>query len=267
MKSKDILGISVSILIIIFVFSGFIFIAYNIVSLVAEARPFPDIPEIKYNEVGDRNIVLRVDDIQSFVWGDVQRMIIDDTLNRGYTMSLGVIPADLEDDREMSRFLINRRGDLEIALHGLDSEFDEFDSLEYEDALDRIDNGLDILSFVEPEVATFIPPNNGYSDGTLKALDEKGLGLSAGYWNSEYGFDATTYDWEEGRFPSYEEVLGDCEISLDEKGLCIIMIHPQDFVSDGEFDSEKYAHYLLLLDGIEDFDANIINFRDLWRAE
>lgn len=267
MEVKGFFAGLLSVLIIMGTFASFIFVAYNLIGFVVLARPFSGLPDIVYHDAGDRNIILRVDDIQGFVLRDIQKEIINDSLDRGYTMTLGVIPSGLIEDRELLRFLIDRRGKIEIALHGLDNEFNEFNSLSYEDALEKIEDGLAFLSFLEPHIITFIPPNNEYSESTFKVLNEKGILLSAGYWNSEYGFNATTYNWDDKEIVSYEEILNECKKSLDENGLCVVMIHPQDFATDDVIDNEKYDNYLRFLDGIEGLDANVINFRDLAEAK
>ena len=121
---------------------------------------------------------------------------------------------------------------------------------------------------IEQDLITFIPPNNEYSPGAEQALYDNGFKIiSAGFWNSKYGFLVSTYDWEKFRLRDSEDVLKECEEDLDKGETCIIMIHPQDYTTNNQLDSKKYQHYINLLEGINELDAATTTFRDLYYEE
>ena len=83
--------------------------------------------------------------------------------------------------------------------------------------------------------------------------------------NSEYGYTTTTFDWGgTNRFNDYEYVINSCNNSLNSINKCIIMVHPQDYLTNGVFDQEKYNQYIALLLEIKKLNATIINFRDIF---
>jgi len=78
----------------------------------------------------------------------------------------------------------------------------------------------------------------------------------------------STFDWDTHELRDFRDVLAECDEALNETGLCVIMLHPQDYANGkGELDSEKYFEYLALLEGIGKLDANVVNFRDLYYDE
>ncbi len=84
-----------------------------------------------YNQIGDRNIVLRIDDIQANYNKDIEIKMLDELKKRNLTASLGVIPVSLFEDKEISKYLTENRCDFEIALHGYDNSDYEFDFMVY----------------------------------------------------------------------------------------------------------------------------------------
>lgn len=220
--------------------------------------------EPKLNQVGDRNIILRLDDIQAHFLRDVQMKMIKDTLNRNYTIVLGVIPYRLNDDKKLVQFLKKVKCDVEIALHGYNNLELEFEQLGFEEAQIKINKGLDRLKEIEDNIITFIPPNNKISIDAKRAIYSSNFKIiSANARNSVYGFTTSTYDWDNYNFVSYEDVIESCSQTLDKGNNCIIMIHPQDYISNNKFNPEKYKNYIRLLEGIKELDAKVVNFRDL----
>lgn len=221
--------------------------------------------KVVYHQTSDRNIVLRIDDIQAYYLNDIQIRMIQDALNMNKTVSLSVIPVGLLDDKVLSQFLKENRCKLEIGLHGYDNTEFEFLNSSYKEANDKIEKGLKILEEIEPKVMTFIPPNNEISkEGRNAVYNNEIKIISSGFENREFGFSVSTYDWGNHTFTNYREVLEKCENELDINETCIIMIHPQDYTRNGKFDSEKYNQYLTLLNRIDELNATVVTFRDLY---
>lgn len=218
-----------------------------------------------YYQASDRNVVLRVDDIQAHYLKDVQMIMINDALKRNKTLSLAVIPVGLLNDKEMFIFLKENRCKAEIALHGYNNIDYEFSNLSYKEADEKIKEGLKVLRQIDSKVITFIPPNNECSNESKKAAYDNGIKvISSGFQNREFGFSVSTYNWEEHKFRDYKEVLSECMKELDRNETCIIMIHPQDYVTDNKFDPEKYKQYISLLNEIDKLNASVVTFRDLY---
>jgi len=217
---------------------------------------------------GERNVILRIDDVQAFAWRETQIKMIEEALERNMTLVLGVIPGipgSLFEDVELSNFLRRNRCDVEIAIHGYEHSYREFGDLEFSEAREKIGKSLDILGLIGSDIVSFIPPDNAISNDSILALGSHGIDVvSAGYDSGKYGFTSSTYDWANKKLESTKVVLKECEYALDTSGLCIIMLHPQDY-SDGKgnHDPEKYDEYLALLDGVAKLDAEIITLRDL----
>ncbi len=218
-----------------------------------------------YNQIGDRNIVLRIDDIQANYNKDIEIKMLDELKKRNLTASLGVIPVSLFEDKEISKYLTENRCDFEIALHGYDNSDYEFDFMVYLEAKEKLKKGLEVLNQIEPNIITFIPPNNRLSEGAEKAVFEDSIKIiSGGSWNSEYGFTISTYDWINNYLNNASYVLDNCRNTLANNKTCIIMIHPQDFTTNNKFDESKYKEFLKLLDGVKRLNANVVNFRDIY---
>jgi len=60
-------------------------------------------------------------------------------------------------------------------------------------------------------------------------------------------------------------VLKNCKVSLDERNICVILIHPQDYSMEDEWaiDDIKHAEFVSLLDELKKLNAKSITFKDL----
>lgn len=237
----------------------------NIDILQSYLNPCSDI----YVQQAGKRAVLRIDDIQAFAWRDISERMIDDARSRSIMPLLGVIPLNLKDDSRMYGYLRSVRCDVEMAIHGWDNKVSadgeaEFQNLSEEEAYDRISRGKDILEWLSREaVITFIPPNNIYSEGTAQALKRSGIIYVTSEGTAELDYHATTYDFGEHRLVSAQEVLDACAQRFKADNICIIMMHPQDFATDGNLDEEKYALYLSILDTMRQSGVTFVRFKDL----
>lgn len=258
-------SVSGVILSIFIIFAAFGVVAYSAFVLVDNAIFINGTTncEIVYHEIGQRNIILRVDDVQDYVWYDAQKAIMESALERNLTLVLGIIPSNFLEDKRIYDLVKDNRCNFEIALHGYRHEFEEFKNLDYTNAFEKAKKGLELLKNVEPNIVSFIAPDNVISNEAEDALKSLGIKyISAFNNNSKYGFDVSIYDWKNKESIDYRKLLADCNNFLEAEGICVVMIHPQDFIIDGEFNKEKFDNYLKFLDGIEELNASIINFRD-----
>lgn len=226
----------------------------------------------------DRAILLRIDDIAP--WNDLNLMkrMSEDILSRNYGATLGVIPYKLDADRNLLRWIqnVNENPQIEISLHGYRHDPDEFKYLNYEQARLKLELGRAIIiKYFGEAPLNFIPPYNVESDGGVQALKDLGFKTMSGSVK-EYiiedgfvraGYTTTTYKYSEDKFIYADQVLEECKADLDKNGVCVIMFHPQDFTTDGKVDKTKYAEYIKVLDGLNDLNADVVNFREAFCSE
>lgn len=248
-----------------------LFLSFFVIKGLQAATPLKDSKcKIIYNEVTYRNIILRVDDIQANSWREIQSMIIEDANSRNITLVLGVIPNmdgkhKIKEDFEIYNLIDSNKCKMEIALHGYIHTEGEFSNLNFDDANEKIKKGKKIVERFGVPIKTFIPPNNNISSEASFAVKYNNLPIiSAGYLSEKYGLTSSTFNSEDENTEEYIQVLSQCERTLDQNKTCIVVIHPQDYLTKGKLDKEKYSNYLNLIDGAKELNATIINFRDLY---
>jgi len=221
----------------------------------------------------ERTVILRIDDITPWNNLNLMEAMTREIIDRDYGASLGIIPKRMEEDRELIIWLqeINQNEKVELSQHGHEHSFEEFGNLNYEQALEKIELGKEIMMKYFGEIPlNFIPPYNLASNETIDALKDSGFKTYSGGTRDKLveenfireGYDATTYKYFTEEFIYAEEVLEDCNNSLDEKGICVIMFHPQDFTEDGKIVDWKYQEFIKVLEGLEGLDAQVVSFRE-----
>ncbi len=229
----------------------------------------------------EKTIILRLDDLGAWHYHDTVKKMTKEVMDRDLSYSLAVIPEGLARDDPFIDWINSVKDNprIEIALHGYAHEPNEFKDLNAIQAYNLIIKGKEeIITNLHIEPVTFIPPSNEYNEGTILALKEAGFKIISAR-NSEFGTDggiiylgadAKTADYFEKRFIPVDEVLTYCEVALEEKNLCIITIHPQDYVLDedhGRIDDVKYAEYIRLLDELKARAYQSKTFKDLIQCQ
>lgn len=212
----------------------------------------------------EKFVIIRIDDVQAYAWRDVTKRLVDTILANNMSVVLAVIPSrDLPNDIETKNMLVEYSRDerVEIAQHGLLHTPDEFINLTYDDAKSKIEEGRHVLvKELKIEPITFIPPYNTYSNGTEQALIEEGFTiLSSGRNELEFkpnitimGFNSESkVSSSDGLIP-VTEVLAKCSDSLSERNVCVIMLHLQDYATNGVLDEKKFEKFKILLNGINE---------------
>ncbi len=218
----------------------------------------------------EKNIILRIDDIQAFAWRDISIKMVNEAFKRKMPVVLAVIPVGLEKDRKIVNYLKKNLCNIEIAQHGWDNniynnpDIPEFGELNEKEAYERIIKGKKVLQKITKDpIITFIPPNNIYSSGTAVALEKTGFKIISNEGSGYFDYTASTYDFEHHKLTKVTEVINECKEGLLRKNLCIIMLHPQDYATEGRLDEEKYKNYLKLLDELEKMDVGFVKIKDL----
>ncbi|MBN2095589.1 MAG: DUF2334 domain-containing protein, partial [Candidatus Aenigmarchaeota archaeon] len=216
-------------------------------------------------------IIFRDDDAQPIWMVNVTLKNLTNTLiQNGIPQTIGVIPNtssgySLANDANFRDYLnsIKSEPTVELALHGYNHEENEFKDITLEQAESRIEWGVSLMQSqlgVNPK--TFIPPYHEFNENTLNACASHGFtGFSAGveephaweeYPEGLFHVPATAdfEDWDNGGvMKGSEEVIEDCEDSLNGLNVCIIMFHHWKFSEDGENVSPE--HYQSMLEVIE----------------
>ena len=225
-----------------------------------------------------RLIVLRLDDIQGYYATKTVIKLTDTALDNGMTMTLGVIPYFyFDEDPVIKNYLIGKSGDprVEIAQHGYNhNESEHFNQLTEQQASTLIKSGYQkIVSTLGVKPVTFIPPYNEYNTGTLNAVKKLNFKYFSAEKNEDYvyngirvvGYTTLTKYSDLDTLVPVNTVINDCKTALNNKKVCVVMIHPQDYVgTDGiNIDNAKYKQYVKLLNGLKTLNAKFITFRQL----
>ena len=213
-----------------------------------------------------KNVIIRIDDIQKGAYENITYLMINTALAKNIPLTLGIIPQGISEDDKLINFLKNNKCYLEIALHGYthDEENPEFENLSFEKADLKIQQGLKELSQIDNEIVTFIPPQNIYSKGTLEALTKNGIRILSDEGSGQYDYSTTTFDFDENHIVPFNEVVIDCMAEFADNNICIIMVHPQDYLDkNGVINLKKFENYTRLLDTLKFQNASFIRFKDI----
>lgn len=216
-----------------------------------------------------KRTILRIDDPHADFYTDVVIKMTNDANSLNAPVVLAVIPHDLEKDGKLYDFLEMSNCKIEIALHGWDHSANppEFSNLSMKDAYIRIQRGKSVLEKVTEEpLVTFVPPENKYSEGTRQAALNAGFKVISSEAGGEwfFGYTSSTYDFDINELVPVDQVIKNCDYGFKEHNLCVIMLHPQDYVTDGKLDDEKYKNYLELLNRLISQNASFVTFKDFF---
>jgi hypothetical protein len=182
---------------------------------------------------------------------------------------LGVIPINI--NRDVKKYILNNINDkrVEVAQHGTNHtrELQNFSELgQYivlKTGFDEIIKGFNVYP------VTFIPPYNSYDVNTMKALSKLGfkvLSADKGKYKIDknimnIGYTVTSKD-------NIENILSDCNKSLNQKNICVVIIHPQDYLSeDQRLNDKKYIEFVNMLDKLNELNIKFATFKDLIKCK
>jgi peptidoglycan/xylan/chitin deacetylase (PgdA/CDA1 family) len=215
-------------------------------------------------------IVLRIDDVR--VYSVPTPYLVDEIINRNLPVTLGVIPRDLEKDKEMQKYLleIKENPNIEIAQHG--TNHNEYDKNITEDILLEGNKKIQEILGIKP--VTYIPPYNQITSEAreivskyFRIISGEEKVIKEGQNIAEIGYTAGTYRYNENEIIGIDEIIKKCEESLEKTNICVIMIHPQEYSNNinnaVELSEEKFEDFRELLDKLEKLDARFSTFNDL----
>lgn len=225
----------------------------------------------------EKAVILRLDDVQGNLWRDVSIKLIDTVLEKNMSITLGVIPyRDIDKDTVINNYIHSKIDDprIEIAQHGTKHTEDELLYLSENETYELTKLGLEkMINVLGIKPITYIPPYNEYNQNATKALSRLGFKILSSQ-KEKYDFDGNMihvgYDVETKYSNGTElipigEIIKSCETSLKDKNMCVIMIHPQDYVGDDHrtIDEIKYNKFITLLNELKKLNTKYITFKDL----
>lgn len=222
----------------------------------------------------EKTIIFRLDDVQKYAWNYIIINITDDVLKRNFSIVLGVIPRGIENDSIIINYLIGKIKDprIEIAQHGVNHLDNEFKFLNDTQTYTLARSGLEeIVNSLKIYPITFIPPNNEYNEKTTKSLKRLGFKIISAK-EDEFKFDGNMFHigfTKQTKYLEYKEltpvkdILNSCNLSLEKKNICVVSIHPQDYITDGKLDKNKYKEFTRLLNEFKKLKFKSKTFKDL----
>mgnify|MGYP001574133891 CR=1 FL=1 len=215
-------------------------------------------------------IILRMDDVRAY--SIITPYLVNEILERNISVTLGVIPKDLEKGNEMIKYLdkIKTNPRIEIAQHG--NNHNETDKNITKDSL--VEGYTKIQKVLGIVPTTYIPPYQEISPDSkeiissyFKILSNGERIIKEGKKNVEIGYTEETYWFNKNKPAPIETIISKCKESLDSTNLCVIAIHPQEYAVDMNnalaLDKNKFEEFKLLLGKLENLNARFSRFIDI----
>ena len=233
----------------------------------------------QFTPPSERVIILRLDDIQAYGWDEAAANITETVLERNMSITLGLIPSGMENPSPMRNYLIEKARNplVEIAQHGTDSHDDDLWKTDVDAVYTTGSKGLEkIARYTGVRPITFVAPMNEYTLESTEALAKLGFRILSAreseFRNNGYltlvGYTTQTKIYGEEGLVDISKITYLCNLSLSSKNVCVIMIHPQDYVgNDNRIDPEKYSTFLSMLNELQKLDARFVTFKDLVKCE
>jgi len=242
---------------------------------------YNDNANYNYGFPSEKTIILRMDDVQGYAYGNIFIDLTEEVLKRNMSMVLGVIPDRIKYDNVTKNYLLSKinSSQIEIAMHGTTHQKAYEKTAEYEilsenETYDLGQKGLiEILQTLNIRPITFIPPENEYNTYSTRALFRLGF-TTISATQSEYKYDGylfhmgytePTKHTDVNELKPINQILNSCSKSLDEKNLCIVLIHPQDYVNTDmrTINQTRFTGFKKLLDGLSELNATSKTFLNI----
>lgn len=214
----------------------------------------------------EKVIILRMDDVE-INWKNPVMILTDTILSKNISVTLGVVPTQIDD--ELKKYLIGITKDprIEIAQHATYHIKNEFKNLSKSEKYNIIKLGNEkIKDTLGMKTITFIPNDDLNQDTNV--LSELGFEIvSTG--KNEYRYDenlliiGTTKQTSNSK-----DIIDSCKILLEQKNVCVINIHPQDYINKttNTLDNSRYDKFVELLDQLKMLNTKFVTFKDLLKC-
>lgn len=213
----------------------------------------------------EKVIILRMDDVE-INWKNPVMNLTDTVLSKNMSVTLGVVPTQIDD--ELKKYLIDKTKDsrVEIAQHATYHIKDEFKNLSKSKKYNTIKLGKEkIRDTLGIKTITFIPNYDLNQDTNM--LSELGFEIvSTG--KNEYRYDENLLIIGTTKTSNSKDIIDSCKILLEQKNVCVVNIHPQDYVnkSTNTLNNNRYDNFVELLDQLKTLNTKFVTFKDLSRC-
>ena len=198
----------------------------------------------------EKIVILAIDDFQVWWLEDVQDYVVDVHAANNIPITMGVIPAGIEDIWGGERFSSrleewDSKPQTEIAQHGYDHSI-YLRGMSYAQQNYRINKGKDLLEDIGITPYSFIPPYGEADDTTIQVLINSGfhtfydvipLDLSPTsellLLEEQLHLCKNDASGKSCEFKDYNNLKSEINEKIQEDGVALVLYHMQDFESSG----------------------------------
>jgi hypothetical protein len=215
-------------------------------------------------------IILRMDDVRAYSYPVAP--LVDEVLKRDLSITLGIIPRDLEKDQKMLKYLneIKDNPNIEIAQHG--TTHSEADITITQESL--FEGNQKIKTLLSTTPVTYITPYNQISNSSkemvsnyFRVISSQENILKEGKNAVEIGYTVGTYKYIDNEITNLDEIISKCKDSLEKTNVCVIMIHPQEYsmyISNAKnLSNNKFENFKTMLNELENLNAEFKTFNEI----
>ena len=199
-------------------------------------------------------IVIRLDDVGNFALA-AQIEIIEFHLANNIPLSLGIIPSTLESEGVLLGLLRKATQEgYEISAHGWTHE--NFTEFGVDEQIQRLNTSRNMLrELLGANLSVFIPPHNELNSDTIVAMKATGFSILStdikgdllltgeGIFNYPATVSFSLLSDEEWVPKSLETLALDIMRSVERNRYAVILVHPQEFMREGELDFVHLSRY------------------------
>lgn len=225
-------------------------------------------------------LVMRVDDIQDYIFREAQIFLLNESMINGVPLSLAIISGVFGEDREiveMVKLAVSLGS--EVTVHGWMHENLATFSVEEQVAL-LIQARTRIEEVLGCDTRVVVPPMFSFNNDTISAMQEADYNIISSYVDtsepalfskvisipgtvelSDYSHNGT---WN---MKSVDLVKAEISNSVQKYGFAVIVTHPQEFLNDGELNQVNTELYRALLNTLkEDYSFETLErLAENWR--
>ncbi len=207
-----------------------------------------------YDRDSRPSIVIRLDDVGNFAL-DAQIEILEFHLANKFPISLGIIPSYLKSEGVLLDLLRNTALEgYEICAHGWEHE--NFTMFSKEMQTQRLNYSRNTLhEQFDVNASVFLPPYNEINSDTIEAALEMGFSILStdlregldfeheGIINFPVSVSFSLLSDDQWEPKNLETLSLEIMQSVMRNGHAVILLHPQEFMRDGELDFGRLSHY------------------------
>ncbi len=220
----------------------------------------------------DKKVILRLDDIQASAYTRISQIMIEDAAKINMKLVLGVIPNKILTDGVIDRTIKDNLCNIEVAMHGYTHvmqgnyyEFEDVQPKDYAEINYKLENGKSMLEqLTGSSIVTFIPPGNKLSEYVKNIILDKGIKyISSDNEQTQFDMTISTFEFDVNKLTSVSDIIKTCNEKFSEKSVCVIVLHPQDYLTNDVIDSDKYSKYWELLSKLREDGVYSTTFSEI----